>query len=53
MRGLSIILLLFYNKFNEFITTGAGMLDSIYHLTLNLFFNCVSGVKNLVFVTIM
>ena len=29
--------LLFRNEFNTFNTTGARMLDSIYHITLNLF----------------
>ena len=36
MRGLSRILSLFRNKFNKF-NTSAGMLDSIYHMTLKLF----------------
>ena len=34
MRGLPIILSLFRNKFNKFNNTRAGMLDSIYHMTL-------------------
>ena len=34
MRGLTSILSLFLNKFNKFNDTGAGMLDSIYHMTL-------------------
>ena len=36
MRGLSSILSLFRNEFNKFNNTGAQMLDSIYHVTLNL-----------------
>ena len=34
MRGLSSTLSLFRNKFNKFNNTGAGMFDSIYHMTL-------------------
>ena len=41
MRGLSSILQLFHNKFNKFKNIGAGMLDSIHHLTLILLHNCV------------
>ena len=37
MGGLSSILSLFRNKFNKFNNIGAQMLDSIYHMTLNLF----------------
>ena len=37
MRGLSSILSFFRNEFNKFNNTGAGMLDSIYHMTLKLF----------------
>ena len=33
MRGLSSILSLFRNEFNQFNKTGARMLDSIYHMT--------------------
>ena len=33
MRGLPSILLLFRNEFNKFNNTGAGILDSIYHMT--------------------
>ena len=36
MRGLSSILSLFRNEFNNFNDTGARMLDSIYHMTLRL-----------------
>ena len=36
MQGLPIILSLFRNKFNKFNSTRAGMLDSIYHITLRL-----------------
>ena len=34
MRGLLSILSLFRSKFNKFNNTGAGILDSIYHMTL-------------------
>ena len=34
--GKPRILSLFRNKFNKFINTGAGMLDSIYYMTLKL-----------------
>ena len=36
MRGLPSILSFFRNKFNKFNNTGAGILDSIYHMTLRL-----------------
>ena len=36
MQGLSSILSLFCNEFNEFNNTRARMLDSIYHMTLRL-----------------
>ena len=36
MRGLPSILSLFRNEFNKFNNTGAGMLDSIYHMTNTL-----------------
>ena len=36
MRGLLSILSLFHNKFNKFNNTGAGMLDSFYHIILKL-----------------
>ena len=45
MRGLSSILSLFRNKFNKFNNTGAGMLDSIYHMTLKILKNCIFGVQ--------
>ena len=37
MRGLPKILSLFRNEFNKFNNTGAGMLDSFYHMTSKLF----------------
>ena len=37
---LSSILLPFRNEFNKLNITGAQMLDSICHLTLNLLLNC-------------
>ena len=37
MRGLPSILSLFRNGFNKFNNTGAQTLDSIYHMTLQLF----------------
>ena len=36
MRGLPSILSLFRNEFYKFNNTRAGMLDSIYHMTLRL-----------------
>ena len=36
MQGLPSILSLFRKKFNKFNNTGAGMLDSIYHMPLKL-----------------
>ena len=36
MQGLSIILSIFRNEFNNFNNTGAGMLDSIYQMTLRI-----------------
>ena len=50
MRGLSSILSLFRNEFNKFNKTGARMLDSIYHMTLRLLLNLISGVKRYNFV---
>ena len=37
MRGLPSILSLFPNEFNKFNKTREQMLDSIYHMTLELF----------------
>ena len=45
MRGLSGILLLFRNEFNDFNYTGARMLDSIYHMTLKLTKTPIFGMK--------
>ena len=39
MRGLSSILSLFRNEFNNFNNTRARMLDSIYHMTNTLKFH--------------
>ena len=36
LRGLPSILSLFRNEFNKFNNTGARMLYSIYHMTLNI-----------------
>ena len=47
MRGLTSILSLFRNEFNKFNNTRARMLDSIYHMTLRLLWNLISGVKTL------
>ena len=41
MQGLPSILSLFSNEFNKLNNTGAGMMDSIYHLTLKLLHNCI------------
>ena len=47
MRGLPSILSLFRNEFNKFNKTRARMLDSIYHMTLRILWNLISGVKTL------
>ena len=47
MRGLPSILSLFQKEFNKFNNTGARMLASIYHTTLELFTNCVFTRKRL------
>ena len=49
MQGLMSILLLFRNSFNIFNNTRAQMLDSIYHMTLRLLRNLISGAKKLRF----
>ena len=46
MRGSSSISSLFSNEFNKFNYTGAGMLDSIYHMTLKLLLYCVFFSEN-------
>ena len=43
MRGLLSILLLFCNKVNKFNKTGAQILDSNYHMTLQLIKNHILG----------
>ena len=45
MQDLPSILSLFRNEFNKFNNTTAGMLDSIYHTTLRLLWNLISGEK--------
>ena len=45
MLGKPHILSLFLNEFNKFNNTRAQMLDSIYHMTLRLLWNLISGVK--------
>ena len=50
MRGLPSILSLFRNEFNKFNNTRTRMLDSIYHMTLRLLLNFISGVKRYNFV---
>ena len=47
MRDLPSILSLFRNEFIKFNNTGARMLDSIYHMTLRLLLNIISGVNSL------
>ena len=49
MRGLQSILSLFRNEFNKFHNTRAQMLDSIYHMTLRILRNLISGVEMLQF----
>ena len=39
MRGMSSILLLFFNEFNKFNNTGGLVLDFNYHMTLKLIKN--------------
>ena len=48
MRGMPRILSLFH-KFNKFNNTEAGMLDSIYHLTVKTILKSYFGVKTLGF----
>ena len=50
MRGLPSILSLFRNEFKKFNNTSARMLDSIYHMTLRLLWNLISGIKRYNFV---
>ena len=45
MRVLPSILSLFRNEFNKFNSTVAGMLESIYHMTLELIKNHILGMK--------
>ena len=45
MLGLPSILSHFRTEFNNFNNTRAGMLDSIYHMTLRLLLNLISVVK--------
>ena len=45
MRGLSNVLSLFRNEFDQFNNTGARMFDSVYHVMLKLFCYRMLGVK--------
>ena len=45
MQDLLSILSLFLNKFNKFNNTRARMTGSIYHMTLRLFYNLITGVN--------
>ena len=45
MLGLSSILSLFSNQFDEFNNTEARMLDSINHMTFKVLINCIFGVE--------
>ena len=47
MRGLRSILSLFRSEFNKVNNTRAGMLDSIYHMTLRLLRSVIFDVKML------
>ena len=49
MRGLSSILSLFRNEFNEFDNTLAQMLDYIYYMSLRTLLNLISGIKTVYF----
>ena len=51
MQGLPSILSLFPNEFNKFNNTRARMLDSMYHMTLQLLYNLISAVKTIKVVT--
>ena len=44
-QNLALSRLAICNKFNKFNNTGAGMLDSIYHMTLKLLKNYIYGMK--------
>ena len=44
MQGLQSLLSFFRNQFNKFNKTGAQLIDSIYHMSLELFCN-IFGVK--------
>ena len=46
MLGLRGISLRLCNDFNEFDNTGAQILDSIFHMTFQLFKNCIFGRDN-------
>ena len=52
MQGLLSILSLFHNKFNKFNKSGACILDSIYHVTLELFCKHLFGVITSIFLEI-
>ena len=45
MKVLNKFRSFFHNKLNKFNNTGAGMLDSIYHITLKLLKNRVFSIK--------
>ena len=49
MRGLSSILSLFRNEFDQFNNTRARTLDSLFHMTLRLLRNLISAIKTLYF----
>ena len=49
MRGLQSILSLSRNKLHSLNDTEAGVLDSIFHMTLQILKNCVFGVNKLRF----
>ena len=51
-RGLPSILSLFHNEFDKFNKTRARMLYSIYHMTLTILRNLISGVKNVIILSI-
>ena len=49
MQGLPSIMYLFGSEFNIFNNTGAGMLDSIDHMTLNYFeFKILSYIRDII-----
>ena len=49
LRGLPSVLSLFRNEFNKFNTTGARMLESIYHMTFKIAYLAPNVINILLF----